>query len=247
MTFEEWLRFSYKKANGDELSDRSIEHYVSGLIAVSNEMYNYKVIDKKIENMDLIELDVAIFDIMNDSNFISKDEIGHKMYSNALKRYRCYLYENTDLGKKEATEVQLIEDDKLLSITEKETLIKARRGQGSFKEKLLKKYNKECLISKISIKQVLVASHIKPWAVCDNYERLDENNGLLLSATYDRLFDSGLITFKEDGSLMLSNLVNKENAKKLQLVSKAKYDIKYNIGMLKYLEYHNKYIFIGNK
>lgn len=246
MLFEEWLKEFYLKSNGRPLTDRSIEHYKSGLMIVSIDMLNEKVINKPLEEMELIELDLAISIIMNTKSFIDKDEKGNKIYSNALKKYRCYVYHNTDLGKKEIEEIETLQKDKKLTETEKETLIKARKGQGLFRDKLKEKYNNRCIITDINISQVLIASHIKPWAVSNNEERLSVDNGLLLSATFDKLFDSGLITFKKDGTILISNLISKDNIEKLHLKEGQVYDIKYNPGMDDYLNYHNEVIYVGS-
>lgn len=51
---------------------------------------------------------------------------------------------------------------------------------------------------------LLNASHIKPWAVCSDQERLDTFNGFLLSPTYDKAFDNGYISFNDEGIILLS-------------------------------------------
>ena len=244
MTFEEWLNTATKR-DGSPLAKRTIKHYADGFRITSKEMLELNVIDKPLENMNMYELDLAISLIMKNKTFIDKDEVGNKMYSNALKRYRCFKYLNTDLGIQEAAEEAIVKNDSTLTVTEKETIVKARRGQGSYRDKLIKKYNHSCIMTKVSISQVLVASHIKPWAICDNKERVDVNNGLLLSATYDRLFDSGLITFDKDGKLKISKLISKDNADRLEIKSGTKYDIKYCNEMKNYLDYHNNVIFVG--
>ena len=68
---------------------------------------------------------------------------------------------------------------------------------------LFEKYHGHCIITGIDHPKLLVASHIKPWAVCSNRERLSVENGLLLSATYDRLFDSGLLQPKRKNLFIL--------------------------------------------
>jgi hypothetical protein len=50
----------------------------------------------------------------------------------------------------------------------------------------------------------LRASHIKPWASSNNFERLDPANGLLLSAAYDAAFDALLVSFEDDGGIVLA-------------------------------------------
>ncbi|MBQ9838626.1 MAG: HNH endonuclease [Oscillospiraceae bacterium] len=91
---------------------------------------------------------------------------------------------------------------------------------------------------------MLVASHIKPWAVSSNSERLQVDNGLLLSATYDRLFDSGLITFDTSGRIFLSSLLSAENVARLHLVPQTSYSLILSPQMKMHLEYHNDRIFV---
>lgn len=246
MTFEQWLQNMYKQSNGNSLSENSIKHYKSGLMTISVDMLNEGIINKTLDKMNLFELDYAISIIMNVNSFIKKDLKGNRMYSNALKKYRCFVYHNTNFKKQEINEIKKIKKDSTLNKTEKEALIKSRRGQGLFRSQLKRKYNSRCIITDVDISSVLVASHIKPWFICNNEERLSINNGLLLSATFDRLFDSGLITFKKDGSLMVSDLVSQENIEKLHISDDAIYDIKYNPNMDCFLKYHNDIIFIGN-
>ena len=243
MTFKEWLKTATKKC-GSLLSENSVNHYLSGFETVSREMFDSKVISKKLEEMELYELDLAIAIILKNEMFITKDKKGKRMYSNSLKRYRCYKYLNSDRGIQEEVEEASVINDTTITATEKETIIKARRGQGAYREKILAKYNGTCIMTKVSVTQVLIASHIKPWAVCNNFEKIDVDNGLLLSATYDRLFDSGLISFDLRGKLKVSSLISKDNAEKLRIKSGLIYDIKYNENMMKYIEYHNNYIFV---
>ena len=92
----------------------------------------------------------------------------------------------------------------LLSIdeTERETQIKARVGQGKFKDNVKSLWGMErCFVTLIDIPSMLIASHIKPWAECNDNppERIDGANGLLLCAHIDKLFDLHLITFKGRG------------------------------------------------
>ena len=136
-----------------------------------------------------------------------------------------------------------IEQDSDLTITEKQAIIKARIGQGVYREKLLKKYGK-CIITDIDIKQVLVASHIKPWAVCNNYDRVNTNNGLILSATYDKLFDGGLISFTPTGKLLISRHINDKNRTILHLNINKVFDLKYTAEMKDFLLYHNDVVFV---
>jgi hypothetical protein len=96
--------------------------------------------------------------------------------------------------------------------TEREYLQSARRGQGEFRKALLDRYPEGCPVTGISNPDLLIASHIKPWRTCTNMERLDPHNGILLSAMMDRLFDKGLISFHEDGSMLISPRVSAHDA-----------------------------------
>lgn len=81
-------------------------------------------------------------------------------------------------------------------------LINARLGQGGYRKRMLKLWDGQCAVTGCAEPAVLIASHAKRWTDSSNKERLDEFNGLLLSASLDRLFDQGLISFSDDGQLL---------------------------------------------
>lgn len=88
--------------------------------------------------------------------------------------------------------------------TEKERLLLARLGQGWFRKKLLHRW-KTCSVLGCGPETALVASHIVSWRACKtNNERLDPDNGLLLSPNLDKLFDRRMISFSANGVLLLS-------------------------------------------
>ena len=126
--------------------------------------------------------------------------------------------------------------------TEKTQLSKARIGQGIFRTKL-ERIEKRCRLTHLEIKKYLIASHIKPWRDSSNFERLDGNNGLLLSPHIDKLFDKGFISFSDNGDLIISNKLNQKildswSIKRLSNVGP------FNIEQMKYLDYHRKNILI---
>lgn len=91
--------------------------------------------------------------------------------------------------------------------TTRKQLIDARKGQGQFRRDLLARWG-GCSVTGCNINEVLRASHIKPWKSSTDQERLDVNNGLLLVATLDALFDRGLVSFKDSGEIIISSRVN---------------------------------------
>jgi hypothetical protein len=90
-----------------------------------------------------------------------------------------------------------------LSLTEKQALILSRRGQGIFRDKVLR-VEPCCRVTGIDDPNYLIASHIKPWSESSNAERLSENNGLMLAPHVDHLFDHGYISFSDVGDLLIS-------------------------------------------
>lgn len=82
-------------------------------------------------------------------------------------------------------------------------ITQARAGQGIFRKKVLAR-EPVCRLTRIAHPDYLVASHIKPWAVCDEGEHLDAANGLMLAPHVDHLFDAGLISFTDGGQLLLA-------------------------------------------
>ena len=124
--------------------------------------------------------------------------------------------------------------------TEIETLIKARQGQGSFRKKLLNLYP-SCPLTGLDIQPLLIASHIKPWSKCNNEERLDPFNGLMLAPHIDALFDKGLITFDTDGTIKISPKIDLKKQKRLGIRSRKK--LKIEPESEKYFEYHRNHVF----
>ena len=86
--------------------------------------------------------------------------------------------------------------------TERTQLVQARVGQGIFRSQVLLR-NPECRVTHVADKRLLRASHIKAWRDCDNRERLDGANGLMLAPHVDALFDLALMSFQDDGVMLI--------------------------------------------
>lgn len=131
--------------------------------------------------------------------------------------------------------------DPKLEDTQRETIVLARNGQGKFRKRV-SNFEKKCRVTDISDPKLLIASHIKPWRVATPRERLDGNNGLMLSPHVDHLFDTGLITFRPSGQILSSRDLPTD------LFDKWGIDPVKNVGSFtslqsEYLEFHNSYIF----
>ncbi|WP_458759214.1 HNH endonuclease [Afipia sp. TerB] len=102
------------------------------------------------------------------------------------------------------------------SAREKKQLIMARRGHGLFKTRV-SRYWKHCALTQCDVDQVLRASHIVSWKDSDDEQKVDGDNGILLSASYDALFDKGLISFADDGTMLISPALTKRQREILGL------------------------------
>jgi predicted restriction endonuclease len=101
----------------------------------------------------------------------------------------------------ESTAQNAIEGRTDIGDTQKQQLVQARRGQGIFKANVRLNESK-CRFTGVTDPRLLIASHIKPWAISNDREKLDGCNGLLFSPHIDRLFDRGFISFKDDGTVL---------------------------------------------
>ena len=163
---------------------------------------------------DLVDNDTII-------NHLEKNKLKRSIYLNennndysdfkaALNKYRKFIAEKSDL----IDDIETIIKDEIIPKTEKEQLISARIGQGNYRNKLINLW-KKCAVSKCEMTELLIASHIKPWKESTNKERLDRYNGLLLLPNYDKLFDKGLISFEDNGKIIISPLIKEEEYKVL--------------------------------
>lgn len=108
-----------------------------------------------------------------------------------------------------------IQRDMSLDETVREQLVRARRGQGLFRKRVLD-FEPVCRITGLATPNLLIASHIKPWRACGTAaERLDGANGLMLAPHADFLFDRGLLGFESDGKPIFSSQLTDTDADKL--------------------------------
>lgn len=90
--------------------------------------------------------------------------------------------------------------------------VKTRVNQNVFREIVLANYDKKCAITGIDLPDLLVASHIIPWSKNEE-ERLNPENGICLSALYDRAYDKGLIGITEKYQIIVSSELKLKEAK----------------------------------
>jgi 5-methylcytosine-specific restriction enzyme A len=106
------------------------------------------------------------------------------------------------------------------NITERQGLVTSRVGQGAYRKSILLRWKYRCAVTNYSKKEILIASHIVSWKDSTNEERLDVDNGILLSPTYDALFDQRLISFENSGKIILSDSLSKTKYESIGVTSK---------------------------
>jgi putative restriction endonuclease len=107
--------------------------------------------------------------------------------------------------------------DAALAASVRDQTIRARRGQGLFRFRVFQQ-ERACRLTGIARPDLLIASHIKPWRLCETtHERLDGANGLLLTPHVDRLFDRGLLAFADDGTVLRSPALPPDDLARLGL------------------------------
>ncbi|HVQ14000.1 MAG TPA: HNH endonuclease, partial [Vicinamibacterales bacterium] len=131
-----------------------------------------------------------------------------------------------------------IREDRRLAETTREALVKARRGQGVFRSNV-QGVERACRVTKVDRLEHLIASHVKPWRDSTNDERLDGENGLLLTPTIDHLFDKGFIGFEDKGNLIISPVADRPSLLQMGIDPEVKVQVGiFSAGQRKFLDYH---------
>jgi 5-methylcytosine-specific restriction protein A len=99
--------------------------------------------------------------------------------------------------------------------TERSGLVTSRVGQGAYRKRIIHRWEYKCAVTGFDKPEILIASHIIPWKHANEHERLDVNNGILLSPVYDALFDKHLISFEDNGKILLSDRIESSAYKQI--------------------------------
>lgn len=163
---------------------------------------------------------------------------------NELKKFLANKIIKSIKEKEENKIIEELENNELNAYneTEKQALIKIRIGHSKLRNKILN-YKKECEICGIKNSKLLVISHIKPWAKSENTEKLDEHNILLLCSMHDALFDKGLISFDDDGKILISSELDEQEQALVNINSDSCINI-FSDKQKAFLKYHRENKFI---
>jgi hypothetical protein len=147
----------------------------------------------------------------------------------------------------EEHEMGRIRADADLPETTREAIVLARRGQGLFKQRVMQ-IERSCRITGVARPEHLRASHCKPWRDANNEERLDGENGLLLTPNADHLFDRGFIGFDDNGDILVSPVAHRDSLARLGLDSSRLTNVgAFSEGQRRYLEFHRDNVLLRSR
>lgn len=228
----------------DCLSD--FYHYLTGPGGVnSHSRTNYISWLKFLDGQGYALTELSSFEDIDDLLAIDTSRQGNRdiytkpndivNFKSALRKFLKFRQSDYVKSQEETilSEVNKVESDTTLSTTEREAIVKARVGQGKFRDELIR-YWHGCSISTFSHYDLLIASHIMPWKDADNQQRLDVFNGLLLLPNYDKLFDKGYISFDDEGRIIYSRYIDASDRILLNMDN--------NVRLLKIQDEHKSYL-----
>jgi hypothetical protein len=131
--------------------------------------------------------------------------------------------------------------------TERLAIVRARVGQGLFKERV-SMIETKCRITGVENPVHLVASHCKPWRDSTNEERLDGENGLLLTPSIDHLFDRGFIGFENNGKLIISPVAHRPSLERMGVETQQLVNVGgFSSGQKQFLDFHRNSVFLESR
>ena len=139
-----------------------------------------------------------------------------------------------------------VANDFSLRETERLALIRARNGQGLFKDRV-SKIETRCRITGVENPVHLIASHCKPWRDSTNEERLNGENGLLLTPGVDHLFDRGFIGFEDNGKLIISPVAHRASLQRMGIETAKIVNVgAFSSGQKQFLDFHRNAVLLAS-
>ncbi len=164
--------------------------------------------------------------------------IGQEVAPLALSATKVIPTSTDDLDTWERRIEQVVAGDPSISETDRLAIIRARKGQGVFKDRV-RKIEFRCRITGVENPVHLVASHCKPWRDATNEERLDGENGLLLTPSIDHLFDRGFIGFEDNGRLIISPVAHQPSLQRMGIDTTRAVNVgEFTSGQKQFLDFH---------
>lgn len=144
----------------------------------------------------------------------------------------------------EEHQVESVLTDSTIKVTDRQAIVMARRGQGLFRSRVAQ-IEKRCRLTGVSNPEYLRASHTKPWRDATNEERLDGENGFLLTPDADLLFDRGFISFSNSGNVLVSPVADRNAMAQMGITLSAHETVgRFSVRQSQYLEFHRDKVFL---
>ena len=139
---------------------------------------------------------------------------------------------------------QTIEQDPTLRETDRLALVRSRIGQGLFKDRV-RQIETHCRITGVDNPTHLIASHCKPWRDASNEDRLNGENGLLLTPSIDHLFDRGFIGFEDKGELIISPAAHRSSLQRMGIETEKIVNVgAFSQGQKMFLAFHRESVLL---
>jgi len=149
-----------------------------------------------------------------------------------------------DLDSWEQQLEQELVTDSTIPETERLAIILARNGQGLFKNRV-SKIELRCRITGVENPVHLIASHCKPWRDSTNEERLNGENGLLLTPSIDHLFDRGFLGFEDNGNLIISPVAHRPSLQRMGIKTEGIVNVGgFTSGQRQFLDFHRNAVLL---
>lgn len=225
------------------------------LFSWGKKIYGELEVEKRLKRSEFLEIEkqnyksvykissAILYDPPLDHEYINQilDRINYKFSTEVSDENYLQIIKKTKLSKSEINEIEYF--DEKITDTERNAIRKQRIGQSKFRNYLLQR-DKSCIICGISNPKLLIASHLKPWSISNNTERLDPNNGVILCANHDKMFDLGFFTFDNKGEIKVSTRLDEKT--KTKLFPDQNLFHEFNKRSEKYRVYHHKNVFKSN-
>jgi len=161
---------------------------------------------------------------------------------------RCSFSSEAERLLAEKVHAKEIESNAELNTQEREQLVLAQAGLGRYRDQIISSCGAFCPFTGIKDERLLVTSHIKPWVMSNNLERLNPQNGFVFSPLYSRLFQQGLITFSDRGVVSSSSSLSKLLLGDLEIPNIPEFPLAVtgdeNAQRRNFLQFHRRNIFV---
>mgnify|MGYP001045276294 CR=1 FL=1 len=205
MIIKERIFNSWLQKNQPQIG--SPEKYSKTITTLSNHLKKQNISNTDLFSIDSFSETEKLKELYFDNTELYEKNVrGNRMYSRAFDLYIEFLKDNYQ-SEYISDDIINIHNQKGITETEKRNLVLSRIGQGNYRKQLID-YWKSCSVTGFREIPLLIASHIKPWKNSNNYERLDTYNGFLLTPNLDKVFDLGLISFDNNGKIIISEFLD---------------------------------------